>query len=267
MLADKFPDRYIKELVGLYKSAYLDILKEQKKITVSATLRNKLILQRIDDELKKLDKETLKYLKKQVPEVYKIGSDSVINDSKKQGILITKKSFSRIHTKAVNQIVKESYIDFSNAMRVVSRDSERLVAEAVKLQMRNELAKGIIKGDTIRTSKEAIAKVLSDTGAVALKDKGGKVWQLDTYAEMLSRTKMMHAHNDGVKNRMIENGYDLVEVSSHPDSSALCKPWQGKIYSLTGKTKGYKMLSEAIDGGLFRPNCRHTISIYHKKFN
>ena len=40
------------------------------------------------------------------------------------------------------------------------------------------------------------------------------------------------------------------------------EPWQGKVLSITGKTKGYPTLEEAKAAGLFHPNCRHAYGLH-----
>jgi hypothetical protein len=52
-----------------------------------------------------------------------------------------------------------------------------------------------------------------------------------------------------------------VKVSTHRGACELCQPWQGKILSITGKTKGYPTLEEAKAAGLFHPRCRHAYSL------
>jgi hypothetical protein len=72
---------------------------------------------------------------------------------------------------------------------------------------------------------------------------------------MVARTTTMEAHLQGTANRLVEQGHDLVKVSTHRGACELCQPWQGKILSITGKTEGYPTLEEAKAAGLFHPNC------------
>ena len=59
---------------------------------------------------------------------------------------------------------------------------------------------------------------------------------------------------------------DLVEVSSHAGSRPEHAIWQGKVYSLTGKTQGYELLAIATGygepDGLCGVNCRHSFFPY-----
>jgi hypothetical protein len=70
----------------------------------------------------------------------------------------------------------------------------------------------------------------------------------------------VEARNRGLLNRVLENGFDLVQVSSHLTSCNQCAPWEGQILSMTGETAGYPTVAEAEAGGLFHPNCRHAIN-------
>jgi len=72
----------------------------------------------------------------------------------------------------------------------------------------------------------------------------------------------MEAHLQGTANRLVEQGHDLVKVSTHRGACELCQPWQGKILSITGKTKGYPTLEEAKAAKLFHPRCRHAYGLY-----
>jgi hypothetical protein len=56
-------------------------------------------------------------------------------------------------------------------------------------------------------------------------------------------------------------GYDLVRISYHQTDCSLCNPYQGKTFSISGKSSKYLPLDTAITGGLFHSGCRHIISL------
>jgi len=88
------------------------------------------------------------------------------------------------------------------------------------------------------------------------------------YAKMVSRTTTANVFREGAKDRILdtfEDDGDLVEiigVSQFADSP--CVPYQGKILSLLGKTKGYTTIEEAKANGLFHPNCIHNFAVTQK---
>ena len=61
-------------------------------------------------------------------------------------------------------------------------------------------------------------------------------------------------------NYCYENNTDIVYVEPHPFSCPLCQEWQGKFYSLTGKSSKYENIENAYKGGLKHPNCKHNIT-------
>ncbi len=66
-------------------------------------------------------------------------------------------------------------------------------------------------------------------------------------------------------------GIHTVRVSKYSQCSETCLPWQGKVYVDDVWGKGTKeeadklnlpLLSIAVEGGLFHPNCRHRVTTY-----
>ena len=90
-------------------------------------------------------------------------------------------------------------------------------------------------------------------------DKGGKRWDLSTYARMCARTIAAEAMSEATINRALDLGLDLVKVSKHVHPEDICSPYEGRIYSISGESNRYPKLTVRPP---FHPNCRHTISIY-----
>lgn len=60
--------------------------------------------------------------------------------------------------------------------------------------------------------------------------------------------------------KLLEN--DLAYLPAHPFACPLCMQWQGRIYSVSGKSKKYPPKDTAIKGGIGHPNCKHQWTIY-----
>lgn len=128
-----------------------------------------------------------------------------------------------------------------------------------------------------KTGRQAIAETVSGWSKAGLKaftDRAGRQWTPEAYAQVITRTTTANVRREAQFERMDEYGMDLILVSSHADARPGCAPYQGKVYSLNGKTKGYPLLSETSYGeidGLFGANCRHTSTVYtpgqEKTFN
>jgi hypothetical protein len=72
------------------------------------------------------------------------------------------------------------------------------------------------------------------------------------------------ATNTATMNQLEYNGYDLVKMSSHATTCAVCAVYQGRVYSISGNTPFYPKLSIAFSGGHanIHPNCRHVVVPY-----
>jgi hypothetical protein len=94
-------------------------------------------------------------------------------------------------------------------------------------------------GMRARLLQTKTVRELARQGGVGFIDRAGKRWQLDTYAEMATRTVVREAAVEGAKTRMLSHGIALARVSSHPVPCKICAPWQGRLVSLDGSTTDY----------------------------
>jgi hypothetical protein len=122
---------------------------------------------------------------------------------------------------------------------------------------------------------------LADKGITGFTDKTGRHWELTSYVEMATRTAVSRSLLNIQLTAFTGLGHDAVLVISRTLDAPcpMCRPYEGKVLSLTGKTVGqdvtvtpYDMperterviatLPEAMAKGLLHPNCRHSILPY-----
>ncbi|MCZ4557977.1 hypothetical protein O4215_20660 [Rhodococcus maanshanensis] len=117
-------------------------------------------------------------------------------------------------------------------------------------------------------------------GLTGFRDKAGRNWQIDTYAEMAVRTATLRAFKQGHTDRLVQRGYDLVVISSHSAPAPQCQPFEGKLVSLSGETPNGPVtrasartgaavketvaasMREAEAAGLHHPNCKHKHTLW-----
>jgi hypothetical protein len=133
------------------------------------------------------------------------------------------------------------------------------IFRTVQLEMASASAMGY---EGVKEAARNIRDELLDRGIGFFKDSAGKLWNLETYAEMAAITVTTEARNRGTWNEFAEHGEDLVIVSIHPMSCPKCEPWQGVVLSLSGNTPGYPTIHDAMADGLFHPRCRHSTVLY-----
>lgn len=88
----------------------------------------------------------------------------------------------------------------------------------------------------------------------------GRNYELGNYAELVAHTTSRAAHTAGLVNRALEYGYDIVSVTTHKhgDADDVCAPYDGKSFSLTGRTKGYPVLDKFPP---FHVRCVHVLTL------
>ncbi len=257
-----FNERNLAKYISTLEKAYISIIKEIKTATNFGVANRKAILRQIEQILTEKGVDLQKLLKDEVQGQYLSGANDAVAQLKNVGAEIgITTSFNSIHKEAIAALVDDGAQLIGQSLSGVARSATVLLGKATRELLTQKLAEGMIGGKALQQVKKDIVSTLQDEGLSALVDKGGRKWQLDTYAEMLFRTKAVEARNRGLANRMVENNYDLVQVSSHSGSCPLCKPWEGKILSLRGATKGYPTVDKAQSDGLFHPNCRHVINV------
>lgn len=252
----------IKRLTALYTIAKKQIISEFEGATDFGVANRKAILVQIDTILEQYGASGSEIIKDDILKQYQKGSTQAVNQLENLGVEVNVPTgFNKIHREAIQALVSETQAPFAESLGAVKRQATNLLNVAVKQQITEQLAIGKIGGKALREIRQNVVGILRTDGITGLVDKRGAAWELDRYAEMLIRTKSVEARNTGLSNRMAQNNYDLVEVSSH-GAIDQCGEWEGKILSLTGKTPGYQTVEDARSGGLFHPNCRHAINVY-----
>jgi hypothetical protein len=133
---------------------------------------------------------------------------------------------------------------------------------------------------TRRQATQDAMQRFADEGIRSFTDRAGRRWQLTSYAEMAVRTSVGRAATEAHMRTLGDAGVELVTVSNAPRECPLCRPWEGKVLSITGSGARTVEVEHAIEdgrmvtvhvagslndarlAGLQHPNCRHSVSAY-----
>ena len=141
------------------------------------------------------------------------------------------------------------------------------------LDVLNKNAMAVTLGERSRTQaiRETIEE-MSDKGIPAFIDASGREWSPEAYVNMDIRNTVKNAANAAQFASLEELGQDVVLVSSHAGARPLCAPYQGKLYSLSGKSgtirdahgkeytyEPWSSTSYGEPAGLLGINCGHSI--------
>ncbi len=178
-------------------------------------------------------------------------------------------SFFGVNEKNLNALQDTVTKDIGKASAAVLRKMDDIYRQVIYKAQIN-MSAGV---KTLNQAIDMATKEFLASGINCVEYKDGKRVNIASYAEMALRTASQRATFLGEGSKRDEWGIYTVVVSAHANTCEKCLPWQGQIliddvFSHPSKeyleeNKGkYKLVSEAIDGGLLHPNCRHTLTTY-----
>ncbi len=189
--------------------------------------------------------------------------------------LVKSDNFFGVNQKKMDTLIS----DITQLEKNVSSAALRMTDDIYR-QTLNKVQLSIGTGsETLSNAIDSAVKDFLDKGINCIEYKDGRRVNIVDYVRMALRTTSTRAQLQGEAKRRRELGYDTVVVSQYGMCSETCLPWQGRVYiddvftvwsgeisGDKGKSnycgKWFKLLSVAIKGGLFHPNCRHSIDTW-----
>lgn len=270
-------DRDVNELVRIYKNAILEVIaileslstygteKDISRAQMNAVLAQlAVLLGEVDSEAEVWVRARIReaFIDGQVEALVTLGEAKTLEEARS---MIAGAAMSALVTETIDAITADTFEDLLYANNKMKRETVKMVRAVVAEQMKMKAAEGMGRNTTRKAIVQALTKKeLRDRfnveGNVAIVDKAGRRWKLETYAEMVTRTKMLQAHTEGTRVEALERGVDLAIISSHNAKDA-CRKFEGQIISLNGLTEGFPTYEELRRSNLiFHPNCRHKVT-------
>lgn len=252
----KPPDfKSVKDLQEHYKRLEQDItdlLFSDASINTAEELNKKLSLA-LSASLSYLTKINKTYVEKELPIAFKEGQASSSNlkevPKKTASAILAKQGFKY----AKNGFSRDTYIELQTATKTA--------LNGVKTQV-NDIIKDLRKDgqDSLYNVRETLLKELQKHNLTSVKYSNGAEMPLNAYAAMVARSARIETTNISAIGGALEDGTDLVKMTSVSQCCKLCGAYQGKVYSISGKDKRFPALFKTVlkNGyALPHPNCRH----------
>lgn len=225
----------------------------------NVTFYQEQLLRQIEAELARLSQLTLPWANDTLPVAYSNGVQLAVDGLQALGVAASADGFALLHKRAVSLLIRNATADLTDSLEFVGRELTDIVRQA-GLQA---VAEKIGTGQTVKRAKNAIVSKLQQQGIAGIVDRAGRYIRLDAYAATVARSTTREATNTAMRNHMQLLGYDLVKMSSHATTCPVCAVLQGRVYSITGRTPGYPVLTRAFGSHAnIHPNCRHVITPY-----
>lgn len=267
-------ERDVDEIVRIYKNAILEVILILEQLSTYGKEKDisrsqmQSVLAQLSVLLREVDSEAEVWVKERIQEAFKNGQAETlvaIGEVKTLDEAVKLASMSALVYTTLDVLLEDTFEDLLYANQKMKRETVKMVRAIVSEQMREKAA----MGQGRNTTRNAIIKALSKKeirerfnveGNVAIIDKAGRRWKLETYAEMIVRTKLMQSHIEGTRIEALERGVDLAIISSHGATDA-CRLYEGQIISLNGLTDGFPTYRDlAASNLIFHPNCKHKVT-------
>jgi hypothetical protein len=85
--------------------------------------------------------------------------------------------------------------------------------------------------------------------------RDGKKWKNSNYFNMLTRTVSTTVAREASADAIVDTGNDLATIEGGGDPCPVCSNWRGVIVSVTGNDTRFPSKQQAIDSGVWHPNC------------
>lgn len=177
--------------------------------------------------------------------------------------------FFRTNQRKLNALVKATTDDMKKAETAMLRMTDDVYRKTLfKAQMFYNTGAGSMWQCVDMATKEFLA-----SGINCVQYKNGARVNIASYSEMALRTANKRANLMGAANFREKYGMHLVKVNARGIACPMCLQWLGQVFvddvygggTAEESTKtGYPLLSTAVQGGLFHPNCKDACSTYYE---
>ena len=181
-------------------------------------------------------------------------------------------SFFKINEDKLNALIQATTDDMSKAENAILRMTDDVYRQTIfKAQMFYNSG-----ASTLWKAVDMATKDFLSAGINCIEYKNGARVNIASYSEMALRTANKRANLMGSANKREEWGIHTVKITSHNSACPMCIQWQGKVYiddvygagtKEESKKSKYPLLSEAVKGGMFHPNCKNGCSTYYEGIN
>ena len=280
-------EKVIKKLISIYLKAETDIINEIGRLRSMGNVDYHAVaaLQRVQEILRKMENDCWEYVPQMIEQQFYVNHPEArkIREEAKKHIAgyINASSLTAEETEIVRILVENLMGEITDAeMTVVSTLQSALVGRIEPDIYRRvgleQVARMEARGQGPFRAVPNFVEQLRREGVTAFIDKAGRRWSLHTYCSMVTRTTSRQAEVLAVLTKDPE--HDLYRVSSHSTTCKICAPYEGRIYSKSGKDPVFPPLASAfgkinVNGPddltntwlNIHPNCLHSIAAWSRE--
>ncbi|HUT62193.1 MAG TPA: phage minor capsid protein [Phycisphaerae bacterium] len=272
-------DRMTPELLRFYEQAEkrLTLLLGQAGISRFSYRRTELLLQQIDSTVRALEQGQRGWSQKHLPTAYRQG----VNLTAEAYRLPVLPAMTLIDRGSIEAVIARVMADTAGGLESIAPFARRMWVDTQQTivketQMAQLIAEGRVEGLGPKELGRRITQTLKDGASQRLKGyvpeglrgnleraaRGefitikGRHYNMKKYGELVAQTATRQAATEGAIAETLVLGGDLMQLTVHSGACPVCLPWQGKIFSISGRTPGFPLLTNERRAPL-HPRCRH----------
>ena len=264
------------ELKKIYGQAEKEIARELSSFDVGDYQDMKAIKtqEKVNSIVRKLNRMAVKWAKVSVPEAYRKGYDvsrtrlEILGKEKDREFNVNKhrNSIDEYTDVTMNDLIKANLSIKQNVATFLylARQANFGLQQIQEFDLRNEeiiaglldeaIEEGASRGELEQLIRVHFKRELYEKKFINI---NGRNYDMIKYSKMVARTRLRHVQSEAVKNSCEQFDNDLVEISAHGTTCLICIPYEGNVYSISGKSSIYPYLD---DWPAFHPNCEHSAS-------
>lgn len=225
----------------------------------------------LDVLYKQMDIVFIEWSSKNIPERFSKSIRNMMAYINKNKIIVEQASRSYaglMNTNAMKNVSSILYEDAVVSFLSASSNGKRNMYRLTRLTQQKLIDEGLINltvaeaaeaGNLSLASGKLHLQLVNALGDKHFVQAGKMKYKASYYAEMVARTKFHDAQAQAALATASNYETDLIQVSSHNTTTRICMPFEGKIFSISGKDKRFPPLT---DTSPFHTNCLHNMYPY-----
>lgn len=238
----KIMEMYLKHYQSNSNSPYTGLALKKLEASINSFYKN------LGIEVKGAFRETL-------PEVLKSVYDRASVDLKKAGL--RRAIVGDVDPKRINYFLDSTFKQvamYTDKMAFSNIRDLRLLSSKI---LRESVVSGLSRREV---SKMMLSEAMKIKGFEFISNSD-KNWPLKSYFNMLARTELMNSARASYDDKMAEEGFDVMKLTTSGKSCDKCAKFEGRLFSLTGATPTLPSKADLESAGVFHPNCTHSYSL------
>jgi hypothetical protein len=255
-------DKTAKRIASLYEAVAERISDEVKVAVLSGNLTRADYLRErraaIEALLKAAEAQAAAGTAIEIRNSYAKAGELATTILREAGAKELKATFNKADEQRLALLIENATVKFNDITQFVGRRTDDVFRQISLEQVTagNSLTRKELSAN-LEQALQRVGVANQGPGTYRWINVGGRNFQLSNYAEMVARTTPREAASRAMVSRILDNGRDLVTISSHSSSCDICAEYDGKTFSLSGNSTEFGELMELPP---FHPNCGHVLT-------